>query len=363
VSGSEPIPPIAGIKLVPHAQPEAITAVQALGRAYDDTMALLFRPFDLGLWLRLGLICLLLGGGTPTAAFDWSLGSLPGDLGFETFTGRLRDYVTEHLWLIAVFTTAGLALALIVLYLRSLFRFVLVDSILKRRVELRRAWHEARPLGLSYFRWLAGALATVGLALVAGAIAAYPYLRTAAAGGIRSAGFWVTLIAVLLVDVIAGLALAIVIMLTDDLAVPLMYAERLPLSAAWRRLARHLAAEPGAFAVYVLLRFLVAVITSVAILFFLFPLLLGLFSGAIITGALVVVTLHLLGLLWSWNPFTVALAATALAVLLGLVLVLLSVAGMPAQVFIQDYGMRFIAARAPALAALFPTADSGDSPA
>lgn len=355
--GSEPIP------LVPHGQPDRATPVEALAQAYHDSLNLLFQPFDLGLWLRLGLICLLLGGGTPTAAFDWSLGSLPGDVGFETFTGRLRGYVTEHLWLIAVFTTAGLALALIALYLRSLFRFVLVDAILKRRVGLRRAWHEARPLGRSYFRWLAGALATVGLALVAGAIAAYPYLRTAAAGGIRSAAFWVTLVAVLLVDVIAGLAFAIVIVLTDDLAVPLMYAERLPLPAAWRKLGRHLAAEPGAFAVYVLLRFAVAVITSVAILFFLFPVLLGLFSGAIITGALVVVTLHLLGLLWSWNPFTVALAATALTVLLGLVLILLSVAGMPAQVFIQDYGMQFIAARSPALAALFPASESGDPPA
>ncbi|HEV2176053.1 MAG TPA: hypothetical protein VGW33_02450 [Terriglobia bacterium] len=357
MSGPQPIPPI---RTVSRAQPEWITPLQALGHAYDDSLTLLFHPFDLGLWLRLGFICLLLGGGTPTAAFDWSLGSLPGDLGFQTFTGRLRDYVTEHLWLIAVFTTAGLALTLIVLYLRSLFRFVLVDAILKRQVGLRRAWREVRPLGRSYFRWLGGALATVGLALVTGAIAAYPYLRSAAGGGIRSAAFWATLVAVLLVDVVVGLALAIVIVLTDDLAVPLMYAERLPLPAAWRKLARHVAAEPGAFTLYVLLRFAVAVVTSFAVLFFLFPVLLSLFSGAIITGALVVVTLHLLGLLWSWNPFTVALAATALVVLLGLVLVLLSLAGMPAQVFIQDYGIRFVAPRVPALAALLPPSEAGD---
>ena len=360
MSGSQPIPPM---RIIPRAHPEHLTAVQALVSAYRDTLAVLFRPFELALWLRLGFICLLLGGGATTAAFDWSLGSLPGDLGFETFTGRLHDYVTEHVWLVAVLAAAGLALALVVLYVRSHFRFVLVDAILKRRVGVRQAWRESRPLGRSYFRWLLGALALVGMALVGGAIGAYPYLRTAAIGGIRSSAFWVTLVAVLVVDVLVGLALAVVIVLTDDLAVPLMYSERFALSAAWRRLWRHLTAEPATFAVYVLVRFAVAVVTGMAVLFFLFPVLLGLFSGAIIGGALVVVTLHLVGLAWTWNPFTVALAATALVVLLALVLVLLSVAGMPAQVFIQDYGIRFMGARSPALAALLPNDEPGDQPA
>jgi len=350
MTGSEPIP------LIPSGRRVPLGPVQALSQAYEDILTLLFKPFNLGRWLWLSLICLFLGGGTPSAAFNWALGTLPSDIGFQTSLGRAREYATEHLWVIAVLSLMGLAIILAVLYLRSLFRFILVDVIVKQEVAPGRAWRETRSIGRSYFRWLLGALGVILLALLGGAVIAYPYLRAAAASGIRSGTFWVTLIAILLADVLFGLGLAIVIVLTDDLAVPLMYAEQLRLPAAWRKLSHHLRAEPVAFTVYVLLRFAVGVATGVAILFFLFPVLLGLFSGAIMTGALVVLTLHLLGMLWSWSPFTIALAAAGLAVLLSLVLILLSVVGMPAQVFIQDFGLRFIASRSPALQQLLPAA-------
>jgi hypothetical protein len=55
----------------------------------------------------------------------------------------------------------------------------------------------------------------------------------------------------------------------------------------------------------------------------------------------------LLGFAWAWNPITVALALAALVLLIGVLLILLSVAGMPGQVFLQDYGLRFILPRLP----------------
>jgi hypothetical protein len=154
------------------------------------------------------------------------------------------------------------------------------------------------------------------------------------------------------VDVLVGLAVALVIVLTDDFAVPIMYAEQVRLAAAWRSLLPKLRAEPGPFAAYVLVRFAVAVGTSIAMLVLLFPVLLGLFSGAIVAGALFVLALHLLGFFWTWNPLTVALTTAGLFVLVGLVLVVLSVVGMPAQVLIQDFGIRFIASRVPTVAAV-----------
>jgi hypothetical protein len=334
---------------------QPLSPTHALTAAFHDTVDLLVRPLDATLWLKLSLVCLLLGGGTPSAAFNWTLGSLPGDVGLRALMARLRETVAAHTWLIVIATLVAAGLIVGLLYLRSVFRFVLVDAIFRRDVRVRSSLRETRRLGHSYFRWLLMAVIGISLALIAGGLAAFPYLRAASAAGLRSPVFWVVLVAILLADVAVGLTAGLVIVLTDDFVVPVMYAERLPVFAAWRRLTSKLKADPGPFTVYVVLRFGVAVVTSVAILFLLFPLLVGLFSGAIITGTLVVLTLHLLNLVWTWNPLTIAVGASGLALVIGLLLAVLSVVGMPAQVLIQDFGIRFIASHFPSVEALLPS--------
>ncbi len=323
--------------------------VRALSKALNDTLILLFRPLDVRLWLGLSFICLFLGGGTSSAAFNWSLGSLPGDLGFQEAMARWRQYLSDHLWLIVVGGTAFLGAAVGLLYMRAMLRFVLVDSILHGKVTLARAWKEVRPMGRSYFRWLLAALMGVGLALTAGAVTAFPHLRALAAGGVRSVTFWAELVAILVADVGAGAALAILVALTDDLAVPLMYAEQLPLSKAWRQLAALARERAGAFLLYVLLRLVVSVVAGALVLLVLFPILVFLFSGAVITGVVVVLGLRLLGVGWTWNPLTMVVALLALMVLTGVILILLSVVSMPAQVLLQAFGIRFVAPAVPRL--------------
>lgn len=331
-----------------------VAATRALVAAFQDTVDLLVKPLDAVRWLKLSVLCLFLGGGTPSAAFNWSLGSLPGDIGLHGLMAKVRATVAEHIWLIAVVTLAALGLLLGLLYLRSVFRFVLVDAIVKREVRFRTALRETRRAGRSYFRWLLVAVVTITVALIGGGALAYPYLRSAVSAGMRSPAFWATLVAILTLDVLIGLAVAMVIVLTDDFVVPMMYAEDLPLLAGWRKLHSKLRAEVGAFGVYVFLRFCVGVAASVLTLFLLFPLLLGLFSGAIVTGALAVLGLHLLGFAWSWNPVSISITSAALAVLISLMLVVLSVVGMPAQVLIQDFGIRFLASRCPSIEAILP---------
>lgn len=331
-----------------------LAATRALTAAFHDTVDLLVKPLDASRWLKLSILCLFLGGGTPSAAFNWSLGSLPGDIGFRGLMAGARETIAEHAWLIAVVSMAALALLLGLLYLRSVFRFVLVDGILKREVRFRRSLQQTRRVGRSYFRWLLAAVVVITIAFVGGNALAYPYLRSAVSAGMRSPAFWATLAAVLTIDVLIGLSVALVIVLTDDLVVPIMYAESLPLLAAWRKLGLRLRAEPWAFAVYVFLRVCVAIATMVVTISLLIPLLLGLFSGAIVTGALAVLGLHFLGYAWSWNPVSISLTSAALAILVSLTLVLLSVVGMPAQVLIQDFGIRFIASRCPSVESVLP---------
>lgn len=326
-----------------------ISPARALSSAFDDALRLLFAPFDARRWLRLTLVCLFLGGGTPWAAFHWVLGSLPGEVTSGAAVEQLREYIAAHPWVVPLATALGLALGLVLLYLRALSRFVLVDSILKGTTDIRVAWRELRSLGHSYFFWLLGTLVAVGTCLAVAALAALPYLRTAHVTGIRWLIFSLAVAGFLSVVLLGGLSLAVAITLTDDLAVPLMYAERVPLLRAWRLLWNKMRKEPAAFALYLALRFVVSVAVGLGVLIILFPVLLGFFSGAIIAGAMVILGLRLMGLAWLWNPLTMLLTAGALLLLSALLLVLLSVVGMPGQVFLQDFGISFMAPRVPSL--------------
>jgi hypothetical protein len=76
------------------------------------------------------------------------------------------------------------------------------------------------------------------------------------------------------------------------------------------------------------------------------------FSGAVIVAAVVVLALHLVGLTWVWSLPTISLAFVALVLLCAILVMLLAAVGMPGQVFLQDFSLRFIAARSPSLEAL-----------
>lgn len=350
---SSRVPPV--VSVADGSQPEVpgLPAGEALSHALLDAVRLLFRPFDGWRWMKLTVVCLFLGGGTPAAAFHWSFSSLPGDIRLSEVVIRAVQYIMQSPWLILVTVTLGMAVVLAWLYLRSVFRFVLVDSIFRRDVSLGPAWTALRPLGQSYFFWLVGMLAALGLTFAGIAAAAYPYLQSAAAAGSRSLGPSLLLAAILASIVLVGLGVALLVMLTDDLVVPLMYAGRTSLARAWREVWRTMRAEPASFAVYLLLRLAVAVGIGIAVLLFLFPVLLSVFSGALIAAALLVLLLHALGLAWVWSTSTIFLAVAALLLLSGLILILLSVVGMPGQVLLQDFGIYFMASRFPPLESMW----------
>ncbi len=328
--------------------------------AVRDTRNLLAFPFDIRNWLKLSAITLVLGGGTPSAAFNWSLGSLPGDIGIQEIKGRIRDYIAQHIWFAITALVLTLLALLALFYLRASFRFLLIDSVAHRRAQFRRVWRTSRPLRHSYFLWLLLALGGIGAILSAASIIALPYFHAAASAGLRSPAFWTLLIAILVVDVLVGLILAVAVTITDDLVAPIMMAEALPLAPSWRRMWHCFRREPASLAVYILLRFALSLGIGIVVLFLLFSVLLVLFSSAIISGALVILTLHVWGIRWVWNPLTASLAGIAVFLLMSMVLIVLSVVSMPGQVLLQAYGMRFMASRLDSVHSLLPATGSTD---
>jgi hypothetical protein len=332
--------------------------VESLWPAWDETLHLLFRPFSRRRWIALSVVCLFLGGGTSTAAFQWGFGSLPIDLHTSQLLLRLRLLISQHWSLIVLTVAVTLGLVLGLIYTRCVLRFVLIDAVIRQGEVVAAAWRTLEPLGRSYFLWLLGVVGLV-LATVAGAmVVSFHYLAI-----IREVGqpWWIAsllLVLELVAVVFVGLLVAVLITLTDDLVAPLMYADRISLPAAWNIVWNISRRDRGTMVFYVVLRFVVSTGISIAVLLVLFPILMGLSSGALVAAALIILALRVVGLAWMWNPVTISVGVVAMGLMTVLVFALLSVVGMPGQVYLQNFGVRFIAARVPTLGALCRTSAS-----
>lgn len=336
-----------------------LSPVESLFPAWEETLRLLFRPFSRRRWIALSVVCLFLGGGTSTAAFQWGFGSLPIDLHASEFVLRIRETISQHLSLIVLSAVLSIGLLLGLVYARCVLRFVLIDAVVKYTQALGAAWKSLESLGRSYFLWLLGVVGLV-LAGVSGTIIfSLHYLSV-----LRDAShpWWVAsllLVVELVAVVLIGLLVAVLITLTDDLVCPLMYADRISLPDAWKTVWKITRRDRGTLLVYVAMRFAVSIAASVAVLIVLFPILMGVSSGALVATALILLALRLVGLAWAWNPVTVSVAVIAMGVLTIVVFALLSVVGMPGQVYLQNYGVRFMASRVPSLGDLCRSSAAG----
>jgi len=324
---------------------------EALSSAWRETLHLLFRPFNGRRWLRLSVMCLFLGGGTSTAAFQWGFSVLPVEVHPSQILLRVRPILAAHFSLIVLAGVLSVGLVVVLLYARCVLRFMLVDAILGPGAHLRAAWKKLERPGRSYFFWLAGVLGTLIVVILGLAVVLVPYLRAAREAGDPSWLASLLLVSVLAAIIVVGLLVAVVITLTDDLVVPIVYAKRTSLPAAWREVWSIGSRDPGTLFFYIVLRFAMSMFIGVAVLAFLFPVLMGLSSGPIVAAALVVFALRLVGLAWTWNLLTIILGGLALLLLTLALFALLSVAGMPGQVYLQNLGVRFIGSRVPALEA------------
>src|SRR5438132_5611315 len=137
--------------------------VDAFSPAIQRTTALLFKPFRWSFYWRMAIVAFLtgeLGGGggfnVPT--------NFPSDRGRQR--GGPSDFISSvpwHLpghfslteWIIigAVAVSALFAVMLIFLYIASIFRFILFDSVLTGRCSIRENWSRRQREGRSFFQW------------------------------------------------------------------------------------------------------------------------------------------------------------------------------------------------------------------
>jgi hypothetical protein len=338
-----------------------ISAADSITLALEHTKQQLFKPFRIGQWTKLAFVGLLAGelGSNGCNRSLFNLPHHPGTTPHPGLPGSLGidpALLAALSALLGVVIIAGLAVGIILMYVGSVMRFVLFDSIITRECHIRWSWSRRLGPGWRYFVWKLGysLLALAGIAVLVGIPAALAFAK----GWFKEprehlpvlVSVGIVIFAVLFIFLVVT---AVVLVLTKDFVVPQMALENIGAVEGWRRLWAMMQAETGAYAAYLGMKIVLAV--AVGILVGVATLILGLILviPSIGIGILAVLTGKTAGL--TWNAHTIALAIVVGCILLASFLYLVSLISVPAIVFFPAYSIYFFAARYPRLsAALYP---------
>ena len=337
-----------------------ISAVDTITLAFQHTKRQLIQPFRFGQWTRLALVGLLAGEMGSGGSFNF-----PSNFNLPQHPGSSRHFLDSpfssidpavYAGLIVVIVAAALVFGLIFMYIGSVMRFILFDSVLAKECHIRQGWHRRQSQGWSYFLFqLLFALATVGgLVILLGIPAGFAY----AMGWFHEPGQHVLALVlggIVLFFLLAGffIVAAVVHVLIKDFVVPQMALEGIGVMEGWRRLWPMLQSEKSGYAGYIGMKIVLAigagiVVTIASVIMFL---IFALPAAALVVGAILAGSSA--GL--TWNAYTITVAVVAGCVIFAILMYLLALISVPAIVFFPAYSIYFFAPRYRALSlVLYP---------
>jgi len=339
-----------------------LSSVDCIAPAFAQTKHQLFAPFRLNRWKRLALVCLLTGevagggGGGPSGNFQIPVTHPKGGKSLPAIPHI--DWAKILPWLPWILAGAVLVFLIIILwiYVASVYRFVLLESVLYDRCELKGSWTRLEPRGRSYFYWcfalfFASIIATsliIGVPLLIfwrAGLFHHPgdHLAALILGG---AMVLFLLIAFVVVGGVIGL-------FAKDFCIPIMAMENVGVLDAWHRLLPMVAADKIAFTGYVLMKIVLAmgnaIVVGIATIVTLIVLLIPLGIGGVIlffAGKAIGLTL---------NVATISILVVLGGVILAGFIYLIALINTPSMVFFQSYVLHFIGSRYAAVGTvLFP---------
>ena len=332
-----------------------ISAVDAISPAFQHTKKQLIEPFRASQWAKLALVGFLAGevhsGGCSGGNFQMPTRTSGGERFLELGLPAMNP--VAYAALIALLVVAVLVLWVLFIYVNSVMRFVLFDSVVAKQCEIRQYWNRRQRPGLRYFAWqlLLFLAMMVGLTILVG----IPATFALAVGWLKqSSQHMVPLIlgGVLLFFLVTTFVVLwlIVLVFSKDFIVPQMALEDIGPMEAWRRLLPMLKSEKGGYAGYLGMKIVMsigaAVIVGIAAMIIILLTLIPI--GGV--GAVLVLMGKSGGL--HWNLYTITLAVVIGSFLLAFILYVVSLVSVPAIVFFPAYSIYFFAARYPALDAV-----------
>lgn len=235
-----------------------------LQRAIARARSMLFQPFRMETWFKLGFAAFL-------SQWVSGAGSQAGwrrtDPGDDAGSG-VREFLSALEWgpIVAGVILLAIVLGLVILWLSSRGRFVFLDDVMRGRDAITEPWRRFARLGNSLFLWRLGFLLVTGLVMSA---VIFGTIGTALLGWLRFHEPLVlapSIVGGVALVVLLGLLIGFVSLLLDEFVVPLMYRHGIPATAAWRRFLPLLRQRLGSFVLYALFVLGLLLVTGTAIM-------------------------------------------------------------------------------------------------
>src|SRR5271165_4602716 len=340
-----------------------VSAVDCVQPALQHARDQLFTRFQWGQWSRLALVGILAaelhvggcnfgnyGGNWPSGHHKTHSDFLPSSRlpsGWPPFNhAQLSEHLAQFFGLIVIGVFVAIVLAFVFLYINSVFRFILFDSVLRRHCSIGDGWQRWRRAGGRFFLWqiVFQISASLFLAILVGV----PIAMALAAG-------WTTNLRehvgplILLVVLFGGLFLLFVLaavavqVLARDFLVPIMALEDLDFADGWHRLLALIQPEKGRYVIYLLLKLVLSI--AAAILFGI----VALVPTLVVAVPVIVAVFAGKAAGVEWNVTTISLTIIVGSLLLLLLIYLIALVCVPATVFFPAYALYFLASRYPVL--------------
>src|SRR5882762_1628145 len=320
-----------------------LSAVDTISLALEHTQQQLFRPFRLGQWLRLALI------GFMTGELSSGGGCNPG--AFSDLKKIQNPDLIGPIFMIAGLTILlACGFLLVWMYVGSVYRFILIESIITKRVSLREGWHKWRAAGRRFFLWrlvyqfAAGIFFTILIGIPLGVAALLGWFNNPDAHMLPLVLGAIPFVFLLLLFLVAAAA---VWLLGKDFMAPIMAVENLDFADAWNHLLAMMKKEKGAYAGYIGMKVVLAIAAGIlfGIVIVVAILLIAIPFG--VAGAIAVIAAKTAGL--TWTVETVTLAVVAGTVFFAILMLVSSLLSVPVTVYFPAYSIYFFASRYPKL--------------
>ena len=338
--------------------PKPLSAVDAIGPAFEWTKRQLFVPFRFGRWTRLAVVCLMTGdfatgGGTPWGGSHFQLPrSRRWDSPFDLIS---PDWAALHSFLPLIVACVLLLILLILvwIYVASVYRFVLFDSVLYNRCELKGAWRRWEPYGRSYFGWCLALFFGVWAGLIV--LLGVPAFLAWQAGWFEQPREHLlpligTGVLVLLLVVVLLLGSGVAGLFAKDFCVPMMALENVRVTEAWRRLLPMLQREAMSYAGFILMKIVLAMGSAIIFGIAMLLVLVAVAIPLIVVGVVLFLVAKAAGL--GWNPATFSVVVLLGGTVLTGLFYLLALVSTPAMVFFEAYALNYFGGRYAPLGAI-----------
>lgn len=257
-----------------------------IGESAEWTKQVLFKPFNFKKWMVLTFIALMAGAMSNGCNFNFNSGG-GGDRyksqQQEQEAGRCGSAAVQApqgssacapaaqkapspavigviITVVAVIALIIIVIALVFMWLGSRFSFVFLEDVVKNDASIKTPFGANGDVGNSYFRFNL-VLTAVFLAIFGFLV--YLFVVTLMKSGLVNVPnpppeqvlkFLLMLIPTLILGFIVFIITAIISLITVDLAVPIMYKERIRTLAAWGKAWALVRKNAGNFIVYILIK-------------------------------------------------------------------------------------------------------------